>query len=284
MTLQVDLSTALAAFAVLFGAACAAFARADNRLISLLAVIACALALLGDLLAPLGLLTLAAGAALAIGATSPCLGPWQRTTATWTLAAFAVALGLHLLPGFGAWTVAEGFGRTAAGSIAWSFDKAYAGLLLVWLHQQRTPPSTPPTLRFLAAGILLGTVAVLALGMAVGIASFDPRLLAGLGWWVVGNVFISVAAEEAFFRGMIQRSLQDRFGRGSAAIVLAVLLTAILFGAAHAPWGLGFATLAGVAGVYYGVMYAHRDSLGPAIAAHACVNAAVVVLLSSPLA
>jgi membrane protease YdiL (CAAX protease family) len=46
---------------------------------------------------------------------------------------------------------------------------------------------------------------VLLLSYLAGLATPDPRLLQGLAFWIVGNIFLTVAAEEGFFRGLLQR-------------------------------------------------------------------------------
>lgn len=83
---------------------------------------------------------------------------------------------------------------------------------------------------------------------------------------------IAPIVEEIFYRGLLQRSMQRRFGAWPG-----VVLTALLFGAAHMQL-LQFPALA-LAGLVFGIM-AHRSGrLGPAMAAHLTFNMMTVVYL-----
>jgi membrane protease YdiL (CAAX protease family) len=79
-------------------------------------------------------------------------------------------------------------------------------------------------------------------------------------------------AEELFFRGLVLRSFEHRFGA-----VWAVVLTGVVFGATHFE-PLQFAALA-AAGMVFGLLAVKADRLGPAVVAHMTFNAATVVNL-----
>jgi len=79
--------------------------------------------------------------------------------------------------------------------------------------------------------------------------------------------------EELFFRGLVLRSLQRRFGD-----VWAVVGSAMLFGVAHFE-PLQLPALVGL-GVVLGVMAVYNKRLGPSIFAHAGFNLVTMIALA----
>jgi membrane protease YdiL (CAAX protease family) len=93
---------------------------------------------------------------------------------------------------------------------------------------------------------------------------------AGVGFLLAGVVVVAPFIEELFFRGLLMRSLANRFG-GRWSVVL----SSVLFGSTH----FQLVQLAGltVAGLVFSVL-AHRSGrLGPAIWAHVGFNLAAAV-------
>ena len=81
--------------------------------------------------------------------------------------------------------------------------------------------------------------------------------------------------EELFFRGLLLRSVEKRFGTGWA-----LAATSLLFGAIHLQL-LQFPALA-TAGLVFGILTVRSGRLGPAIWAHVGFNGiAVITLLST---
>lgn len=197
---------------------------------------------------------------------SPLLGLW------------ALAAALHLLPGFDVLHWQDGFGRDARQVLRWQIDKGFAGLFLLW-----TLPARPPGRSTPGWWLLPGWALLLGLILASGSASFDPCWQTGASIWLIGNFFFTVIAEEVLFRGMIQGTLQAALATHRQGFAAAVGITALLFGAAHLAWGLPFALLATLAGVFYGLMAGHDKALSRAIAAHFGLNALILLLLHSPL-
>jgi len=142
-----------------------------------------------------------------------------------------------------------------------------------------------------ASSLGVGRVALCAIGLAglshaaegvvalagfstVGLVRFDDALagvhLDDLAFPLLALSLASAFGEELFFRGMLQRGLEPRFGT-----VAAIAVTSIAFGAAHDDWTQGAA--AAVLGSYLGVVAARTGSIRPAIAAHAVNNALALV-------
>jgi membrane protease YdiL (CAAX protease family) len=79
-------------------------------------------------------------------------------------------------------------------------------------------------------------------------------------------------AEELFYRGLVLRSFEKRWGR-----VAAVLLSSLWFGVTHFQ-PLQLAALI-VAGLVFGALAVRYDRLGPAVMAHVAFNTTTVVAL-----
>ncbi|MEC5384555.1 CPBP family intramembrane glutamic endopeptidase [Uliginosibacterium sp. H3] len=230
----------------------------------------------GAALALAGLLLAALSHHLAV---RPSARSW-RTPCIVLLALLALALGFHAVPGFKPQVLMNDFGRDAAHTLTWHADKGIGGLLL--LMACANSPRTRDYRRLIAMLMLCPAVLTSA-ALLGGIATLDPRWLSGSAMWLLGNLFLTIVAEEVFFRGLLQQRLghwlQARWACGPWP---AIAFVALLFAAVHAPWGLGFAIGAGLAGVLYGALHEH-GGLRWAIAGHAISNAALLVLTRSPL-
>lgn len=212
-------------------------------------------------------------------------GAGLRGGALAALALWGIAAGFHALPGFSPQLWLEDFGRHHQ-SLRWHYDKGLAGLVLLLALPARAaiPGRTLDGLWKLPAGAL----ALVACSLGLGLASLAPGWLPGFSLWLAGNLFLTVIAEEAFFRGWLQAGLQTGLARllgrhAATATPAAVVLTALLFGIAHLGWGTSFAAMAVLAGLFYGAMAGRDMRLGRAIAAHFLTNAGLLLLTRSPL-
>lgn len=99
---------------------------------------------------------------------------------------------------------------------------------------------------------------------------FSPSSWIGGASLVIAIVAVAPLTEEALFRGAILPGLARRYGK-----VLAVLLSALLFGLVHGGSSVVYAT---VGGLVLGVVSIQARSLWVPIAMHAGVNATPVLL------
>jgi membrane protease YdiL (CAAX protease family) len=96
---------------------------------------------------------------------------------------------------------------------------------------------------------------------------------------IFGVMAITVAPlfEELFFRGFIQPLLSRTFG-----VVAGVVLTAVFFGALHAPedsWAWQYALAVSIAGGVFGWVRARTQSIIPSTIMHGSYNAVFIVAL-----
>lgn len=211
--------------------------------------------------------------------------PSQRHSQALILAAaaiWAVCAGFHLWQGFSPLRWMEHFGRNNH-PLQWNYDKALGGLLLLQclphIHHQEKQ-----NWRWLGM-LLAGVFSLLLISMLMGFSHFAPLWPDGMTLWLAGNLFLTVFAEEAFFRGLIQGGLTRMLAaRTPYAYPIALGVSSVLFALVHLPWGIAFSAMALLAGLFYGAMAGRALHLERAIAAHFLTNAAIALCLHSPLA
>lgn len=268
---------ALFAFLSLFAAQVAALSCLPRRPVFAAGGLSLLTALAAGILTPLALALCLAALALAWLAREASIPSDRCRWLAVACGVWALAAALHLLPGFTPHVWTESFGRAGHLPLRWSFDKGFAGLVLILALPATGRMDLRRGLWLLPAGFALPTACLLA-----GLVEPDPRWLAGALVWLGGNLFLTVIAEEAFFRGLLQGGLQARWGH-QLPFPLIVVLVSALFALAHLPWGGSFAGLAFLAGLLYGFMAGPRRILPAAIAVHFLTNAGFLLLTRSPL-
>lgn len=207
---------------------------------------------------------------------------WQRISLHSLMIVLALALSLHLLPGFGNWQQLDQIQLSAQSrpfSLYLNLDKPIVFFLLLFVL-----PDLPGRyqLNFRATWqlIWLSLLAILVLSwlaISAGFVAVEWKLP---DWWwlfVLNNLLFTCAVEEAFFRGYLQRMLSEKTGP-----IAAIVLVALLFGLAHLAGGLCYALLASLAGLFYGYLYWRSGSLLVTIAGHFLLNFVHFVALTYP--
>jgi hypothetical protein len=199
----------------------------------------------------------------------------------WCLSLVACfALAAHLLPGFAPWTLSmprQISSDAAPYALRLSWDKLLVGLsLLAWWLGQPDTRATRPQRAWAVALLTLAGIPLLAL--ALGLVGWQPKWPEGVWLWLAVNLGVAVLAEELLFRGLLQTRLIGWLG-----VWPGILLTALLFGAVHAPFSPLFAVVAGIAGLGYGLVFHYSGRLSLAVALHGAVNLSHLLLLSYPL-
>ncbi|GAA4330514.1 CPBP family intramembrane metalloprotease [Pigmentiphaga soli] len=195
----------------------------------------------------------------------------------------ALALALHLLPGFGNALVID-HAILAPGSAPYSMylnlDKPLIALWLLWACPWIAPPCSAAAAGRAILRAAPATVAVcLGCAVAAGLVDWSPKWPPQAWIWMGANLLQVCVAEEALFRGYVQGGL-DR--HGSTLSRAALPLSALLFGLAHAGAGWPWMALAALAGLGYGLAY-RQGGLLAAIAAHFLLNLAHFGLFSYPM-
>ena len=86
-------------------------------------------------------------------------------------------------------------------------------------------------------------------------------------------MWLIVIGEEVLIRGLLMNYLANLFGNTTKAWVLAIVVSAIIFGLGHLGKGPSAAISSGLGGLAYGFgyYYSHKNLL-PVIIAHCAVN------------
>lgn len=202
--------------------------------------------------------------------------------------ALALAIALHRIPGFSNPLIVDRVRLTpdaAPFTLYANFDKGAAGVVLLAFFAQRVrawkdlQEITLPTL----LGVSVTSAVVFAAALTMGYVDIAPKFPDFTWTFLAINLFFTCVAEEAMFRGLLQERMRHLLQRrpGNRA-VLPVILSALLFGAAHLAGGLQLVLLATLAGLGYSWAYARTRRIEAAILVHFFVNAVQFLLLTYP--
>lgn len=250
-----------------------------------LLILACCVALAFGQLAPASLLALLllVVAAYAISADRPQA---IRYSGHVLFIALAVALSMHWLPGFHNQRVI-GPERVTPDAVPFTMylnlDKPLIGFWLLlavpWLrarHDLRT------TLKVGLLCMLATTAACLMVAQLLGVVAWAPKHPADSGLWLLNNLFLVSITEEALFRGYLHGGLARLLARWQHADGIALCVSAVVFGLAHAPGGWQWIVLASIAGIGYGLAWRY-GGLQASVLAHFGLNAAHFFLFTYPM-
>ncbi|MBB5018532.1 hypothetical protein HNQ59_001821 [Chitinivorax tropicus] len=237
---------------------------------------------LAGLITPIGLLSLL-GLAVLMAARARCRMAWHRNMLTTLAVLAALAMALHMLPGFERVVIFHGIlseGSTPA-RISWTLDKALAGLMLFGLYVPSTAPRPAKTWLIFAISLMLG---ILMLGVFSGMLNWSPKTINQVALhWLFGNLFLTTFAEEVVFRHWLQNSLAHHLAHRRFGTPMSIALAGVAFGVAHLAGGPLYALLATLAGCAYGLVYATFPSRWSPVLAHTAFNSLHFFLLTYPL-
>ncbi|VWB41446.1 CAAX amino protease [Burkholderia pseudomultivorans] len=274
-----------ATWLALFAAAALAWHRPLRPASLIFAALGYAGALATGQLAPVALAPLALLAAAAWG-VAPDRPLAVRIAAHVAFAALAIALSVHLLPGFHNPRVIGPTRFTADAApftMYLNLDKPLVGLWLLWVLPWVAPDVAPlRALRTGAMAALATAAACLAGALAFGMVGWAPKWPPS-GWlWLANNLLLVTLAEEALFRGYIQGGLTRALRAFAWGPWAALAIGAMLFGAAHAAGGWPWIVLGTVAGIGYGLAWRRGGLLASALA-HVGLNVVHFGLFTYPM-
>ena len=201
----------------------------------------------------------------------------------------SVALFFHFLPGFHNWRIASNMTLSpqAVPYQLWlNFDKPFIGIFVLALRQ----PLITSTARLKAVLwrtlpiAVIGTIAMAAISWQLGLVAWEPKLPAIILPWLFCNLLFVTIPEEAFFRGFLQREIEEWFGKTRGASVLAIIVTSLFFTLLHVNWAPSFSFLGLVfmASVIYGTLYKITHAIESSIFCHFLFNLTHFLLLTYP--
>lgn len=214
---------------------------------------------------------------------------WLRRVMVCLFSVVSLALAMHLLPGFHNHAVVQGE-TISVGAIPFSlyvnFDKGLVGLFLLAYYFGGQAKVSYFQSRHQSKGALilfiLTPIVTLGLAMSLGLIQFDMKAPSFWLIFVVVNLLFTCVAEEAFFRGFLQKGLATAL-KGKSYILIAPVLTAILFGLAHIGGGVEYAIVAGVAGLGYGYLFYRTNRIEWSILCHFVLNILHLFFFTYPM-
>ena len=202
-----------------------------------------------------------------------------RNVSLWIAVILSLLLAFHAIPGFLNPKLLNKIQFTPDAlpyTLYANFDKASVGLLLVALAGQHAQTANDWR-RLLSQSwpILAATiVAVSVIGLVLGYVRIEPKFPGSTALWFVVNLLFVSVAEEAFFRGFLQKRMAGLLTAKNvdAAQGIALVTCAILFGLVHFGGGIMYIVLATLASLGYGYVYLRTQRVEAAIVTHFAVN------------
>ena len=210
-----------------------------------------------------------------------------RALAGAVIVLLSIGLLAHIVPGFSNFKVISD-AIISTGGIAYTkylnYDKALVGLfILAFCHPLLTTKEQWVAMLRTAAPLAFAVICVvILLGLMMGYVRWEVKFPPQFYVWAWPNLFFTCVAEEALFRGFLQRHLQGSLKGISYGGILGLVLASVLFGLAHYAGGVSYIILATVAGLGYGWIYQRTKSIESSILTHFTLNAVHFVFFTYP--
>ncbi len=199
----------------------------------------------------------------------------------------SVLLAMHLIPGFSNMAILQQVQISDDGipfTLWLNIDKTLVGICIIGITLELT--TRVKQLGFIIKQILpiaLGTILVtLCASYLFGYVRFEPKLSEHLALWALVNLVLVCTAQEAIFRGFLQKNLAHWFAGFKGGKTLALMIAALAFGLVHHHGGYKYILLSSVAGLGYGLAYQKTSRLEASILAHFSLNVVHITLFSYP--
>lgn len=169
-------------------------------------------------------------------------------------------------------------------SLYLNYDKTILGILILGILHQRISSRKEwfKMLKAMSWRAVIVILVVMLFAFRFKYVHFDFKIPRSILLFAVTNLFFVCLAEEAFFRGFIQKYLSMSLSKIKFGNAFAILVAATLFGAAHFGGGWHYMVLAGIAGVGYGWIYFRTQRIEASILAHFLLNMVHFVFFTYP--
>lgn len=258
------------------------------RITALMAVMVVGFGLMVDVLDLITIpsLLLLAGSAWYLARQQGAL--WLRVIAGVIFIALSVALAVHRLPGFHNIQVLDQQvikANSVPFSLFYNVDKPWIGLVIILscIPLLRTTRDWRQAFRRVLLPVTVMLPVVFAVGLLAGFVRWQPAWPQFAVLFLLNNLLFTSLAEEAFFRGFIQKSLHEHWQHFSWGAGGALAVAALLFGLAHYAGGPVYMALATLAGGFYGWSYQRTGSIEMAIFSHWLLNACHFLFFTYPV-
>ena len=214
----------------------------------------------------------------------------RRAFTTIAVVVFSLALMAHIVPGFANLLVVRDVMLSPDAvpyTLYLNFDKAQVGLFLLafgpplWASRADWGAMLKVTL----PRLLLLIAVLMACAMLIGQIRVDFKWPGIFPVWAWSNLVFTCVAEEALFRGVIQRRLQGEPAtpvQTSGREIGGLAMAAVVFGLAHYAGGVWSVVLATIAGVGYGWIFWRTNRIEASILTHFLVNTTHILCFTYP--
>jgi len=200
---------------------------------------------------------------------------------------FSAVLFHHQVPGFNNWKIVSQV-QLSPDSVPYStylnFDKTLVGFfILLWgLQLSQTKKDWQNIVKHLVPLFCMGAVVMLTASYLLGYIRWDVKVPPFLAIWAAKNLLFTCVAEEALFRGFIQKELLRVFIGKRWGAMAAIVIASILFGLDHFWGGPKYILLSTIAGLFYGTVFYKTSRIESSILFHFFLNLTHIILFSYP--
>lgn len=226
-------------------------------------------------------------AAFACSTADASMRHWRSHLALGMTVVLALAITMHAVPGFNNPIIADGirFSTLSAPFRQYlNIDKAAVGLLLLAFlcRRSRSRAEWKDTIILTLPIAAVTVIIVLVAGYQFGYVRPDVKVPAYTPIFLATNLLFTCVAEEAFFRGLLQERMQKKLADVRHGTLIAVLISAVLFGLVHAGGGVKFVILSTLVGLGSAFAYARTRRIEAPIITHFSLNAIHFIFFSYP--
>jgi membrane protease YdiL (CAAX protease family) len=199
----------------------------------------------------------------------------------------AAAMELSIWPGYHSLTVLDHVFISSDAvpfTLKLEFSKITSGiLLLAFTHSLIHHAKEWGTMfRLWWPRTILVIVVVGACSFAFKYVHFDAKFPSSFVIFAIANLLGTAMAEEALFRGFIQKYLMQYFHQIKYGNWLAIICAAFIFGCAHLWGGYKYMLLATIAGIGYGWIYMRTQRIEASMLTHFSLNITHFLLFTYP--
>lgn len=162
-----------------------------------------------------------------------------------------------------------------------NFDKVVSALIIfiignLYISEKQ---KSNKDIKYTLLSLLSCIITVMILALISGYSLFEPKIPSILTIWIVNNFFFICFSEEVFFRGVIQRTLQNLLPKQQ---ILAIIIAALIFGASHFHGGAVYIILSSICGFFYGYAYYKTGKILCSMIVHLGLNLSHLLLFTYP--
>jgi hypothetical protein len=199
----------------------------------------------------------------------------------------SVGMIAHLIPGFSNPIIISNLVITEGAipfTLYLNFDKSLVGLFILGFCHKRLSSKNDwlNMAKNIYLQILLLILVVMVTSLAIKYVQVEIKFPPSFPVWAWVNLLFVCTAEEAFFRGFLQKSLVNYFKEVKYGSLGGILLASLLFGFAHYAGGINLIFLATIAGLGYGWIYYSNRTIESAILAHFSLNVIHFIFFTYP--